>query len=409
VTRIDPDRLAGILADVDKATATGSEQSQQLPPEVYTDPEFFDWEREAIWFRSWVCVGRADQVPEPGDYYSIDLMGEPLLVLRDRDGQVQVLSAVCPHRGNTVATGEGNCGHALRCAYHFWSFDLDGRLIGAPEMRDVVDIEVLRGDTRLPAASVEIWHGFILANFDPAAEPVGPTLAAADSELAAYGVGTMRSTRPVKIPDMPWNWKILQENFMEAYHLTYLHQGSHDFAPSDLTSVQEFIDGENVIIRSAGFLKMDGSLTRDGWGWPAVFPILDGLSDEQRTRVLWVAILPNMFIGLCPDMVLSYMMVPKAADRMELWTSYLLPPDRFDDPLIEEKCAELTAGSTTVVNQDVMVNTAVQVNLRSRFTPTGRLSSKERILGMFHRWLAGRYRSYTPLDLVPADPEPPGS
>lgn len=391
---IDPRRLQSILDGIDKAVPDDFAQSKQLPHEVYTDQDFFDWEREALWFRSWVCVGRAEQVPEPGDFVSLDLMGEPLVIVRNQTGDVQVMSAVCPHRGNTLITGEGNCGRVLRCPYHFWSFDLDGRMIGAPEMRDVVDIEVLRGDTRLASAKVELWHGYIFANFSPDASPLASTLARADDEMTAYGVAEMRSSRTFEAPDMPWNWKILQENFLEPYHLTYLHQGSHDFAPSHLTSVPPFEIGENLIMRFSGFTRKDGSLTRTGWGWPAVFPIIDGLTDEQRQRLLWVAVLPNMFIGLCPDMVLSYMMIPSSADRMTMRTTFLFPPDRFEDPELDAKCAELLEGSVTVVDQDVRVNTAVQLNLSSRFTPKGRLSHKEHVLGMFHQWLAERYRSF---------------
>lgn len=391
---LDDEHIASILAGVDKAVQDDVTRSRQLPHEVYTDPQFFEWEREALWFRNWVCLGRVDQIPNQGDFVSVELMGEPLVMLRDRNGEVQVLSAVCPHRGNTIITGQGNCGHALRCAYHFWTYDLNGRMIGAPEMRDVVDIEVLRGETRLPAANVEVWHGFVFANFDRDAPPLGPTLTRANAEFAAYGVEDMISTPTVEVPDMRWNWKILQENFLEPYHLTYLHQGSHEFAPSDLTRVPVTQPSENLIMRYAGLLRMDGSLTRAGWGWPAVFPIIDGLSDEQRQRILWVALLPNMFIGLCPDMVLSYTMIPQAVDRMTMRTNFLFPPDRFEDLHLKEKCAELLAGSTAVVNQDVMVNTAVQQNLSSRFTPSGRLSSKEQVLAMFHQWLAGKYRSF---------------
>ena len=230
VVRLSPE-IQDILEGVEKSVSTDLSQSRQLPPSVYTDPAFFEWEREALWFRSWVCVGRVDQIPEPGDYLSVDLMGEPIIVVRDNDGEVRVMSAVCAHRGNTVLTGAGNCGPWIRCSYHFWTYALDGRLVGAPEMNDVVDIEVLRGETRLTAAKVEIWHGYILANFDPKAEPFAPTAARADSEMTAYAVGEMRSTSTVSLTGLPWNWKILQENFLEPYHLTYLHQGSHDFAP----------------------------------------------------------------------------------------------------------------------------------------------------------------------------------
>jgi phenylpropionate dioxygenase-like ring-hydroxylating dioxygenase large terminal subunit len=384
-----------VLTDVEKAVSDDPRQARQLPPEVYWAPEWDDYERDAVFLRSWLCVGRLDQIPAAGDYRTLDVAGEPLLVVRQANGTVAVMSNVCPHRANSVASGAGNCGDRFRCAYHSWTFGLDGRLIGAPEMREVVDLQTLRGEVRLAPAQVEVWEGFIFANFDRAAAPLAAGLHRMTDLIAPYDVGSMHTTADVDIPDMPWNWKILQENFLEPYHLTYLHADSHDFAPASATTFLPFEVGEQAIIRHGGFREIDGSLMATGWGKPALFPILAGLGVAERSRITWASIPPMMFIGLLPDMVLSYTMIPQSVDRMTLRINFCFPPDRFDDPDLEERCALVLSGSKTVVDQDVAVNSAVQRNLRSRFAVPGRFADKEQILARFHQWLAERYLSYT--------------
>lgn len=107
---------ADMLKAFDAATAPVNEAGI-LPPILYTSSEFHRFERDTIFTREWLCVGRTSQVPNPGDWYQFTLLDEPLLVVRDRDGQVRVLSAVCQHRGMVVAEGSGNCNKFL-CPYH---------------------------------------------------------------------------------------------------------------------------------------------------------------------------------------------------------------------------------------------------------------------------------------------------
>jgi phenylpropionate dioxygenase-like ring-hydroxylating dioxygenase large terminal subunit len=158
------DSFASSVVDVNEA--------QSLPPVLYTSPEFYTFEKEAIFAHDWLCVGRVDQVPEPGDWYAFTIVDEPLIVVRGKDGVVRVLSAVCRHRGMVVAeAGGGNC-TKFTCPYHHWSYGLDGRLLGAPAMERAVDFD--KGDYALPSLPVEIWQGFIFTSFDPAAAPLAP-------------------------------------------------------------------------------------------------------------------------------------------------------------------------------------------------------------------------------------------
>jgi phenylpropionate dioxygenase-like ring-hydroxylating dioxygenase large terminal subunit len=225
-------------------SARGFEQSVTLPGACYTDPEFFRFEMEAIYGHEWICVGRSDMVPNPGDYFTITVTGEPLIVVRDQDGAVQVMSAVCRHRGMVItapgyATPEhwldrpressGNCRN-FQCPYHWWTYDLSGRLVGAPEMHRTPGFE--RRDWQLPKLSVELWKGFVFVNFDAEAPALAPRLAALDEYLANWHVEDMASVHPETIPGLPFNWKVMVENFMEGYHPDRLHKGIHDWAPS---------------------------------------------------------------------------------------------------------------------------------------------------------------------------------
>ena len=140
-----------------------------LPPDAYRSEEFFRFELEAIWDREWICVGRLEEIAAPGDYFSVDIAGEPLLIVRADENEVVALSAVCRHRGMIVAEGKGNCAKAFVCPYHHWSYDRRGKLIGAPQMQGVGTFD--KSEIALPQVRTELWRGFIFVNFDDHAEP----------------------------------------------------------------------------------------------------------------------------------------------------------------------------------------------------------------------------------------------
>jgi phenylpropionate dioxygenase-like ring-hydroxylating dioxygenase large terminal subunit len=337
-------------------------------------------------------VGRADQVPNAGDYLSIDIADEPLMMVRDGDGAVRVMSPICRHRGNSVISEEqGNCGSVIRCPYHYWSYGLDGRLVSAPEMGDSERLAELRREVRLPEVRTEIWRGFVFVNFDSAAAPLAPTLAKLDAVVEPYHLDDMRTANTQVVHDLPWNWKILQENFIEPYHVTYLHRGSHDFAPSRLTEFIPYEDGDGQIMRHAGFLHLDGSLNENGWGFPGLFPVIETLSEVERGRITWASLPPTLFFGLAPDLVLFYLLLPTSPGTMTLRINFCFPPDRLRIPDLAERCQSILNGARTVVDQDFAVNMAVQRNLRSRFAPRPRYSPMERTLTQLNRWLTNRY------------------
>ena len=160
-------------------------QSETLPPACYADPAFFEFEKEAIFFREWLCVGREAWIREPGDYFTASHVGEPLIIVRNQSGRIKALSAVCQHRAALVAEGHGKK-RAFLCPYHHWSYSLDGQLIGAPAMERACDFN--KREIRLPEIRLESWLGFIFVNFDPGAPPLAPRLTAVADILKNYDV-----------------------------------------------------------------------------------------------------------------------------------------------------------------------------------------------------------------------------
>lgn len=359
-----------------------------LPPSCYTDEAWYHFEQESIFARDWLCLGRASEVAKVGDYFTVEVAGEPLIVVRGRDGELRVLSAVCQHRSMLVAEGLGNCS-AFRCPYHHWTYGLDGELLGAPAMGDTIGFD--RRDYPLPQVRSEVWQGFVFANLDPDAKPLAPTLAKLEPLVAHFELDRCREHVPAdRFDSMPWNWKVMLENFNDAYHASRLHAGVHDFCPSELASFLPWQDGDGAIVRTNRFLHPDGgfnALQR------AMLPTFPELSPEEHQRVTFALLPPTLTLGLAPDQVFYFLIRPKGAGSVDLEIGYLFHPTSLVAPLFEERYRLSTAGVAQIVAQDVAATTAVQRGLGSRFARRSRYSYQEEAQRQLNRWLVQRYRS----------------
>ena len=154
------DSILNILSQLDASTGDVKD-AITMPPEVYTSEDWFEFEKRAIWDRDWICVGHTGLIPEKGDYVSITINDDPLLVLRDKEDQIRVMSAACPHRGTVMGEERGNTKNTFACPMHAWTFDLKGKLCSAPEMEAHASLDELRKDHCLPVIRTELWNGFI--------------------------------------------------------------------------------------------------------------------------------------------------------------------------------------------------------------------------------------------------------
>ena len=376
-----------LLASLE-ASSQGVAEAVTLPPSLYTSEEVLEFERDAIYAREWLCVGRAERIPEPGDWFTVNIAREPIIVVRDKEGDVRAMSAVCQHRAMQVCEGEGNT-TTFKCPYHHWIYGLDGRLLGAPAMERTENFE--KSDWGLPQMRVELWMGFIFVNLDADAAPLSPTLERYSKYLVNYDLENAVCPGTFTLEDMPWNWKVMFENFNDGYHANRLHQYVQDFCPSNLSAFPEpWSDDSNVIFRTSGYTHLDGGFNATH---RVIMPVYPDLTEEERSRSTFALVPPTLCFGTAPDQCFFFLVRPKTAQTIDVEIGYIFHPSALEDPLFEEKVILSDAGVQVFVRQDQDATTKVQMGLNSRFAPRGRYSWQEESHVQFNRWLTQRYRA----------------
>jgi phenylpropionate dioxygenase-like ring-hydroxylating dioxygenase large terminal subunit len=378
------------LASFD-ASITDVTTACTLPPEIYTDDTFLSFERDAVFSREWLCVGLAGQVAEPGDYLTTTANGEPIIIARGKDAVVRAFSAVCRHRGMQIADDAGNCG-TFTCPYHQWVYGLDGRLLGAPAMERTADFD--KKQIGLPRLAVEVWQGFLFVNFDTDAPALGPTLRRYEPYLEHYDLEHAVCPGTFTLTDLPWNWKVMFENFNDGYHANRLHHTIQDFCPSRLAAFPvPWDDASNVIFRTNGYTHIDGGFNATT---KALLPVFPQLTEEERWRSTFALVPPSLCMGTAPDQAFFFIVRPKTVDTIDVEIGYLLHPSALEHPMFEHLFKMSDAGVQVFVAQDRDATTKVQRGLHSRFAIRGRYSWQEESHVQFNRWLVQRYRRHWP-------------
>ena len=276
-------------------------QAWGMPAGFYTSPEFLALEVDELFRKEWVCIGRVEEAAAPGDYWTVDLLGEPLLVVRGEDGRLKVYANVCRHRGTPVASGRGNTRH-FRCPYHAWTYDLRGRLLRAPFIEGREDFD--RAGCGLPKIATEAWLGFLFVNLDGQAPPLAPRLEGLLPLVRNYHMEEMVLGH-CETESWNTNWKCLTENFMEGYHLSTVHYGTlHPIMPTRLC--EHFPAGEGYLGYYSGFPA----------GLPPRGRYHPDLTDAERNRSVMFAIMPGLVAGTAGHKGTFICLQPESADRV---------------------------------------------------------------------------------------------
>lgn len=382
--------IQSVLSVLD-TSAVDHKQAITLPKDCYTSDEWFEFEKRAVWDRDWVAVAHTGNIPNPGDYISINLNNDPLIVVRDTENHVRVMSAVCPHRGRVIGQAKGNC-ERLVCGLHHWTFDLRGRLLGAPEMNNTLPLEDLQRQAFLPVLRSEVWQGWIFVNMSGTAKPLAPRVKLLTEEVKNHHMGEMLSTPTFDLGPYPWNWKYMQENAIEPYHTWYLHRGIHDFAPSRLASFYDLDEEDDgAVFHPTGFVSADMNFNMS---FKSLFPIIKTLTEKERTRVMFVTVPPNLFFGAVPDGVFYYIIQPAGPNSLMLRVGFLYPEATMQDRNFDHIFKMAVDGLCAYNDQDVASNAEVHLGLKSRFARRSQYSPKEKTLSQLNRWLVKRYKAY---------------
>jgi nitrite reductase/ring-hydroxylating ferredoxin subunit len=371
--------LESSVRDVDKA--------ETLPPICYTSPEIYEFEKEAIFYREWLCVGREIWARKPGDYFTTSHVGEPIVIVRNGDGVLKAFSSVCRHRAALVAEGHGTK-RSFQCPYHHWTYGLDGILLGAPAMDRACDFD--RRKIRLHEFKLEIWLGFIFINFDPDAAPLAPRLAAVTKALENYDIATAdERAEPSELRQEPWNWKVRYENSNDGYHANRLHAGPvHDCCPSSLSTFPE------LPADTAGYFRYNGTTHADCSFNPtlkAILPIFPRLDEEDRNRFIFLCVPPSLTFSARCDVMNFNIFHVDGPEQISSRRGYLVAPGAMKDPLFEEKLNLNITTSGTINMQDRYIDRLVQTGLRSKFAVRGRYSWQEESQRELNLWLVQRY------------------
>jgi len=367
------------IADINSA--------EMLPPLCYTDAEFHDFEKEAVFNHEWLCVGRESWAREAGEFFTTSHIGEPVVVVRNRDGALKAFSTVCQHRAMLVAEGYGRT-KTFVCPYHHWVYSLDGQLIGAPAMERACGFD--KKQVRLPEFKLEVWQGWVFISLDPNARPLAPRLAALDAAIANFRMNLADGPRPEGSTTYPWNWKVMFENNNDGYHANRLHRGMHDVIPSALARFPELPADTACYFRYNGTTKKDGAVNPLQRCILRLFP---DLTEAQRNEVIFANIPPTLTLGFRSDQISYFILHAEAAEVTVAEQGVLYAPGAMDEPLFEERRQINVQSSVLVGAQDRHVDTLVQRGLRSRHAIRGRYSWQEQTHREFNKWLVERYRT----------------
>jgi phenylpropionate dioxygenase-like ring-hydroxylating dioxygenase large terminal subunit len=365
------------IAELRANVAVPFERARAMPKSVYTSAAFAKAEQEHIFAREWLCAGRADALSNPGDYLTMTISGEPVIILRDREGVLRGMSNVCRHRMSTLLEGRGNV-RSIVCPYHAWTYNLDGSLRGAPAMAR--NEGFCKEDVKLPAVRVEDWQGWIMVTLSADAPPVAERLAGVDRLV---GHLPMKDYREVFREEFRWdtNWKVLAENFMESYHLPVCHAGTIGGA-SDLNKM-ECPEGEEAF-------NYHWIVKNDMVPLALAHPSNTVLQGDDR-RITWLlAIYPALLITLTPGYFWYLSLTPDGPGSVRVLFGGGMSAEWMADPEAEAHLAKVKALLDDVNVEDKGCVERVWQGLCSGMSSPGSLSHLERPNYDFARYIAGR-------------------
>lgn len=308
-----------------KTDASFRQGARTLPREHYVSPELFDAEVERIFRRSWVCVGRADEIARPGDYALVSFLGDSIVVVRDYDDRVRAFHNVCRHRGARLCeAGRGTFAKTIQCPYHAWTYALDGRLVGAPQMDGADGFD--RADFPLLSIAAGVWDGFIFLNLAEDPEPLERWLRPLIGRFDRFNLSSLRSARRIDY-DVNANWKLIVQNYSECLHCPVIHP--------ELSERSPYTSGENDLVEGpflGGFMTLTqsgGSMTMSR---EPCARFVGDLPPEDHDRIYYYSIFPNLLLSLHPDYVMFHTLWPEGPARTKITCEWLFHPDADESP-----------------------------------------------------------------------------
>jgi phenylpropionate dioxygenase-like ring-hydroxylating dioxygenase large terminal subunit len=292
--------LHGDLSVQAPASLTGF----SLPGWIYRDAEFLEAEKEHVFAASWQVLCHLNDIPNPGDYHTLDFLGEPLVAVRGQGRRVSTFFNVCRHRAARLLDGgSGHCPGRIVCPYHAWTYDLDGRLTQVTHRKEFVDFTPDR--YALKPVETEIYKGFIFARLKPGLPSVAEMLAPYEAELAAYRLEDLQPLGRVTLRTRHVNWKNVTDNYSDAMHITVAHPGL-----TRLFDQSYGVEAELWVDKMWGHLRDIPSSQLSERLYQALLPKSPHLPDERQRLWTYFKLWPNVAFDIYPDQIDFMQMIP---------------------------------------------------------------------------------------------------
>jgi Rieske 2Fe-2S family protein len=355
-----------------------------LPARYYTDPDNFRDELDRFYSHMWVCAGRADQIPNAGDFFLREIADESIIITRDNSGAIRAFYNVCRHRGTRICTAaQGTFAGRIQCGYHGWSYGLDGRLMGAPHTEEG---SFSREDYPLNKVHAAVWDGHIFINLDPQAEQLERQLADLPAKFKAWHMQDLRLHKRI-VYDVKTNWKLIILNYNECLHCPVLHPTlnrlTNYLGADNEVPHSTYIGGSMGFRGSAETMSLDGKRRRD---------YLPGLKQEQRQKVCYYVIYPNLLLSLHPDYMMTHTLWPRAVDRTEIVCEWHFHPKEMAKPGFEANDAIDFWDLTN--REDWGISELSQAGIKSRAYRPGPYSDREALLHAFDEMVLENERKW---------------
>ncbi|MFT5739598.1 MAG: choline monooxygenase [Gammaproteobacteria bacterium] len=370
------------------AVCQSTGEARGLPNYAYTSDAFFELEQQRLFASTWTCIGNACSLPEPGDLQPVGFLGEPLLMLRNKDGQIKVFHNVCSHRGNELVWQACNTSTTIQCPYHAWAYDLDGNLLSTPHIggTGIHQIDSLERDKNgLRPVRSAVWMDLVFVNLSEDAPDFTRFIATLQHRLDRFASAEQfAALKPAAdhgryTIDFAGNWKLCIENNLESYHLPWVHPDLN--AVSKLEDHYHYYGGD--LFAGQGSQKYDHEKTN-----LKPFPIFPAWPEKVAE---YPTLFPNVFLGLQCDHFWTRIVQPLSAGRTldHLQIYYLGDAATSGD--FEEARAHRLEVWAKVFNEDIGVVEGMQRGRRSRAFNGGVFSPvMDKPSHHFARWVANR-------------------
>jgi phenylpropionate dioxygenase-like ring-hydroxylating dioxygenase large terminal subunit len=370
---------AAILAALAAEAGKPLQRARTAPPALYNAPAIFELEQERIFKRDWIAVGLAAEIPEAGDYLTYVIAGQPVVVIRGKDGVVRGLSNVCRHRLMVLLQGRGNAKRIV-CPYHAWTYSPEGRLVGASQMERTEGFD--QRDLGLPQLRTEVWNGWIYVTLNADAPPVAEVLAPMQPALEPYG---MSGYVPIMQQDHVWqtNWKLVTENFTENYHGPFVHGST--------VSVGVPMVETGFVEESYDAFSYSTFPRREAIRYGHAHPDNTRLQGKWRHTTILMKVFPTQLVSLAPDLLWYLLLQPRGIGEVAIRFGVALAPERYAATAdLDALIADLTPFFDKVNGEDRAVVEGIYRGSLAPLAVSGPLSWLEREIHEFTQYLSRR-------------------